>query len=46
MNYKVEIINIIQGVEDIYVLAFLYGLVDEIVKHIEQMEDQELALPS
>lgn len=37
MNYQMEIINIIQGVTDNRVLAFLYGMIDELTKHAEDV---------
>ncbi len=36
MNYEAEIINIIRSIEDVRFLAFLYGLIDELVKHAEE----------
>lgn len=39
MNYQTEIISIIQNVTDNRVLAFLYGLIDELVEHAANMED-------
>lgn len=39
MDYRAEIINIVNRISDNRVLAFLYGLFDEIVKHIESLEN-------
>ncbi len=41
MNYQMEIINIIQGVTDNRVLAFLYGMIDELTKHAESVLEAE-----
>ena len=36
MNYEAEIINIIRNVSDDNILVFLYGVIDELVKHAEE----------
>lgn len=36
MDYKQEIINLIHSISDNRLLAFIYGLFDEMIKHISQ----------
>ncbi len=37
MDYQQELINLITGVTDIRVLAFVYGTIDELVEHANQV---------
>lgn len=39
MDYKTEILNIIDSITDVRILAFLYGLFDEIMRHVKEMEE-------
>ena len=36
MDYQYEIINIVSSINDVRVLAFIYGLIDELIKHMKE----------
>lgn len=40
MDYQMEIINIISSIDDVNALAFLYGLIDELAKRIEELKSR------
>lgn len=40
MDYQVAIINIINSISDVRFLAFLYGMIDELAKHVESINGQ------
>lgn len=46
MNYETEIINIVQSIEDVRILSFIYGMLGALMKRVEEIRSSHPTAPS